>query len=225
MLRRSPPSTAHSTTAEAELVSRVTTAGTPGSDRGSSRRSATRLLAAMVAVMWVVELINSVDSNRLDQAGIRPREIAGLDGVVFAPFLHASFSHLIGNTIPFVILGATIALTEGMRLASVTVVVGLVAGLGTWLIAPGGIPTVGASGVVFGYATYLIGRGVFSRQLVPLAIGVAVGLVFGLTLLYSLIPRTGISWQDHLFGALGGILAARGSSGRNGPAGVGEALH
>jgi membrane associated rhomboid family serine protease len=179
----------------------------------------------MVAVMWVVELINSVDSNRLDQAGIRPREIAGLDGVVFAPFLHASFSHLIGNTIPFVILGATIALTEGMRLASVTVVVGLVAGLGTWLIAPGGIPTVGASGVVFGYATYLIGRGVFSRQLVPLAIGVAVGLVFGLTLLYSLIPRTGISWQDHLFGALGGILAARGSSGRNGPAGVGEALH
>jgi membrane associated rhomboid family serine protease len=200
-------------------------AGTPLSDRASSRRSATRLLAAMVAVMWVVELINSVDSNRLDQAGIRPRELAGLDGVVFAPFLHASFSHLIGNTIPFVILGATIALTEGMRLATVTVIVGLVAGLGTWLIAPGGIPTVGASGVVFGYATYLIGRGVFSRRLVPLAIGVAVGLVFGLTLLYSLIPRTGISWQDHLFGALGGVLAARGWSGRTSPSGLGETLH
>jgi membrane associated rhomboid family serine protease len=179
----------------------------------------------MVAVMWVVQAVNSVDSQRLDQAGIRPRSIPGLDGVLFAPFLHASFGHLIGNTIPFVILGATIALTEGMRLAWVTVIVGLVAGLGTWLIGPGGIPTVGASGVVFGYATYLIGRGVFSRRLIPLAIGVAVGLVFGLTLLYSLIPRTGVSWQDHLFGALGGILAARGLSGRDGSTGVGETLH
>jgi membrane associated rhomboid family serine protease len=199
--------------------------GTPAADRASSRGSATRLLAGMVAVMWVVQAVNSVDSQRLDQAGIRPRSIPGLDGVLFAPFLHASFGHLIGNTIPFVILGATIALTEGMRLAWVTVIVGLVAGLGTWLIGPGGIPTVGASGVVFGYATYLIGRGVFSRRLIPLAIGVAVGLVFGLTLLYSLIPRTGVSWQDHLFGALGGILAARGLSGRDGSTGVGETLH
>jgi membrane associated rhomboid family serine protease len=206
-------------------VSPTVTAGAPASDRASSRRAATSLLAAMVAVMWVVEAINSVDSNRLDQAGIRPRVLSGLDGVVFAPFLHASFSHLIGNTIPFVILGGTIALTEGMRLVWVTVVVGLIAGLGTWLIAPGGITTVGASGVVFGYATYLIGRGVFSRRLIPLAIGVAVGLVFGLTLLYSLIPRTGVSWQDHLFGAIGGIVAARGLSGRNTPAGVGETLH
>lgn len=206
-------------------MSPTVTTGSPASDRASSRRAATSLLAAMVAVMWVVEAINSVDSNRLDQAGIRPRVLSGLDGVVFAPFLHASFSHLIGNTIPFVILGGTIALTEGMRLVWVTVVVGLIAGLGTWLIAPGGITTVGASGVVFGYATYLIGRGVFSRRLIPLAIGVAVGLVFGLTLLYSLIPRTGVSWQDHLFGAIGGIVAARGLSGRNTPAGVGETLH
>ncbi len=184
--------------------------GTLPGRRPSPRVSAIRLLAGMVAVMWVVEAVNSVDSQHLDTAGIQPRQISGLAGVVFAPFLHASFSHLFGNTIPFVVLGATIALTEGMRLAWVTVVVTLVAGLGTWLIAPGGSTTVGASGVVFGYATYLIARGVFSRRLVQLAIGVAVGVVFGLTLLYSLIPHTGISWQDHLFGAIGGILAARG---------------
>jgi membrane associated rhomboid family serine protease len=171
--------------------------------------SAGRLLFAMVAVMWVVQAINSLDSQRLDDAGIRPRVLAGLDGVVFAPFLHASFSHLIGNTVPFIVLGGTIAVTEGMRLAWVTVVVGLVAGLGTWLIAPDGVTTVGASGVVFGYATYLISRGLLSRRFVQLAIGVAVGVVFGLTLLYSLIPRSGVSWQDHLFGAIGGVLAAR----------------
>jgi membrane associated rhomboid family serine protease len=184
--------------------------------RAAERTAATRLLGAMVAVMWVVEAINSVDSQRLDDAGIRPRLVSGLTGVVFAPFLHESFGHLFGNTIPFVILGGTIALTDGLRLAWVTVIVGLVAGLGTWAIAPGGSTTVGASGIVFGYATYLVGRGIFSRRLVQLAIGVAVGVVFGLTLLYSLIPRTGISWQDHLFGALGGILAARVLIGRDG---------
>jgi membrane associated rhomboid family serine protease len=185
--------------------------------RTAERISATRVVAAMVAVMWIVQAINSVDSQRLDEAGIRPRQVDGLAGVVFAPFLHASFSHLLGNTIPFVVLGATIALTDGMWLVWVTVIVGLVAGLGTWLIAPGGSTTVGASGIVFGYATYLVGRGLFSRRIVQLAIGVAVGVVFGLTLLYSLIPRSGISWQDHLFGALGGILAARGLTGRDGP--------
>jgi membrane associated rhomboid family serine protease len=189
----------------------------PIGDRAAARVSAIRVVIAMVAVMWVVQAVNAADSYHLDDAGIRPRHLAGLSGVLFAPFLHESFGHLFGNTIPFVILGGTIALTDGMWLAWVTVIVGLVAGLGTWLIAPGGSTTVGASGIVFGYATYLVSRGVFSRRVVQLAIGVAVGVVFGLTLLYSLIPRTGISWQDHLFGALGGVLAARGLSGREGP--------
>ena len=80
--------------------------------------------AAMVAVMWVVEALNSLDSQRLDAAGIRPRVISGLAGILLGPFLHASFGHLIGNTIPFVILGGAIALTEGMRLAVVTGLVG-----------------------------------------------------------------------------------------------------
>jgi membrane associated rhomboid family serine protease len=173
----------------------------------------------MVAVMWVVEAINALDSQQLDDAGIRPRQISGLAGVLFAPFLHASFAHLLGNTIPFVILGGTIALTEGRWLAWITVIVGLVAGLGTWLIAAGGSTTVGASGIVFGYATYLISRGFFSRRFLQIAIGVAVGVLFGLTLVYSLVPRSGVSWQDHLFGALGGILAARGLTrrGNSGP--------
>ncbi len=87
--------------------------------------------------------------------------------------------------------------------------VGLVAGLGTWLIAPAASVTFGASGVVIGYATYLIARGVFSRRLGQLAVGVAVGLLFGGALLSSLVPQAGISWQDHLFGGLGGLLAAR----------------
>jgi membrane associated rhomboid family serine protease len=197
----------------------------PVGDRAAGRISAGRLLFAMVAVMWVVEAINSLDAQHLNAAGIHPRVISGLAGVLLAPFLHASFAHLIGNTVPFVILGGVIALTEGMRLAVVTALVGLVAGFGTWAIAADGSTTVGASGIVFGYATYLIGRGVFSRRLLQLAIGLAVGLAFGLTLLYSLIPRSGVSWQDHLFGAVGGILAARATTVRAAPRSPGEALH
>ena len=193
--------------------------------RRSGRVSAGRLLVAMVAVMWIVEAINAVDSQQLDDAGIRPRQVSGLSGVLLAPFLHVSWAHLIGNTVPFVILGGAIALTEGMRLAVVTALVAIVGGFGTWAIAPAGSTTVGASGIVFGYAAYLIGRGVFGRRLVQLAIGVAVGIVFGLTLLYSLIPRSGISWQGHLFGAVGGVLAARALSAPTRPRRMGEALH
>ncbi len=194
-------------------------------ERTSGRVSAGRLLVGMVAVMWIVEAIDALDSHHLDAAGIRPRQVSGLPGVLLGPFLHASWGHLIGNTIPFVILGGAIALTEGMRLAVVTALVAIVAGFGTWAIAPGGSTTVGASGIVFGYAAYLIGRGVFSRRLLQLAIGVAVGLAFGLTLLYSLIPRSGISWQDHLFGAVGGVLAARALSAGTSRRRLGETLH
>ncbi len=165
-------------------------------------------LGALVAVMWAVELVNALDSYRLDSDGIVPRNLSHLDGVVFAPFLHASFSHLLANTVPFVILGVVIALAGAGRLLVVTLIVALVSGVGTWLIAPGGTVTVGASGVVFGYATYLISRGLFDRQVVEIALGVVVLLVFGGALISDLIPHTGISWEAHLFGGIGGVVAA-----------------
>ncbi|MGD1051344.1 MAG: rhomboid family intramembrane serine protease [Solirubrobacteraceae bacterium] len=85
----------------------------------------------------------------------------------------------------------------------------LIAGLGTWLVAGSGTDTIGASGVVFGYAGYLIARGFFTRNVGSLAIGVVVALLFGAALASDLVPQAGISWEDHLFGGLGGILAAR----------------
>jgi membrane associated rhomboid family serine protease len=91
----------------------------------------------------------------------------------------------------------------------VTGVVILVSGIGTWLTAPAHSVTVGASGVVFGYATYLIARGFFNHRASEIAIGIGVGVLFGGALLASLIPHSGISWQAHLFGAIGGVLAAR----------------
>ncbi len=165
-------------------------------------------LLVLVAIMWVVEIVNALDSYRLDSDGIVPRSFAHLDGIAFAPFLHASFSHLLGNTVPFLILGLAIALAGAAQLLRVTLIVALVSGLGTWLIAPAGTVTVGASGVVFGYATYLITRGIFDRRILEIALGVVVAVVFGGALIYDLVPHSGISWQAHLFGGIGGVIAA-----------------
>jgi membrane associated rhomboid family serine protease len=165
-------------------------------------------VAAMVALMWAVEVVDLVAGD-LDAAGIQPREPDGLLGIVLAPFLHAGFGHLLANTVPFLVLGATIALAGLARVVAVTAIVGLVGGLGTWLLAPAGTVHVGASGLVFGFAAYLLARGLVSRRPVHLAVGVAVLLLYGTTLLLGLVPASGVSWQGHLFGALGGVAAAR----------------
>jgi membrane associated rhomboid family serine protease len=167
------------------------------------------LVGAMVVVMWVVEIINAVDHYSLDSHGIRPRDGDGLQGIVFSPFLHASWGHLIGNTVPFVVLGGLIALSGLARVAAVTATVALVGGAGVWLFAPSNSLHIGASGVVFGYAGYLVARGIFTRSVLHLAVGAVVAAVWGTTLLSGLVPHDGISWQGHLFGGLGGIIAAR----------------
>ena len=167
------------------------------------------VVLAMVTLMWGLELVDVIVDHRLDRYGIEPRELEGLDGVIAAPFLHAGFGHLAANTVPFLVMGVVIALQGALRVLAVTAIVALVSGIGTWLV--GGEDTIhlGASGVVFGYATYLLTRGLFNRDLVQIGIGVLVGLVWGGVLLGGLLPEEGISWQGHLFGAIGGLVAAR----------------
>ena len=176
--------------------------------RSDSRRGGVLAVLAMVAVMWVSETVDLV-VGRLDALGIEPRSVDGLTGVPLAPFLHAGFGHLVSNTVPFLVLGLLIALSGLRRVVAVTVLVALVGGLGTWLLAPAGTVHIGASGLVFGYAAYLVARGAFDRRLRYLAVGLLVALTYGTTLLLGLLPREGISWQGHLFGALGGLVAAR----------------
>ena len=167
------------------------------------------VIGLLLGVMWVLEIVNKIDGQRLSTDGIYPRSLSGLPGVISAPFLHAGFQHLLGNTVPFAILGVLIALGGARRVIEVTVLVALVAGLGTWLTASSGTDTIGASGIVFGYAAYLVARGFFTRRFVELALGVLVAVLFGGALAWDLIPHPGVSWQDHLFGGVGGILAAR----------------
>lgn len=168
-----------------------------------------QVLLAIIAVMWVSEIVDVAAGNQLDQYGIEPRDVDALPGIVSSPFLHAGFGHLIGNTIPLLVMGLGIALAGARRLVAVTVIVGVIAGLGTWLTAESGTDTLGASGIVFGYATYLMARFFFTRRLLDLAFGVVVLMVWGASLLVSLAPTPGVSWQAHLFGAIGGVVAAR----------------
>jgi membrane associated rhomboid family serine protease len=179
-----------------------------GSDQGVAAIQGMTLLAAIVAVMWVVEVINSIDSNNLSADGIYARNVGRIWGIFTSPFLHAGFPHLIDNTIPFVFMGLIIAIRGAARLAVVTGIVIVIGGLGTWLIAPAGSDTIGASGVVFGYATYLLTRGLFDRSPLELLTGAVVGAVWGGALLASLVPHYGVSWQAHLCGAVAGVLAA-----------------
>ena len=177
--------------------------------RREDRQQALIVVAAMAALMWVVEIVDQVTSANLDQYGIKPHEADGLVGIVTAPFLHAGFAHLKGNTVPFLVLGAAIALSGLGRVVFTTAIIAVVGGLGVWLFAPTGTDHIGASGIVFGYAAYLIARGLFSRSLLHLAIGVVVIGLYGTTLLFGVAPRDGISWKGHVFGAVGGLVAAR----------------
>jgi membrane associated rhomboid family serine protease len=179
------------------------------SPRRSDRTEGFLLVGAMAVVMWVVEVIDQVSGGSLERHGIEPHDTDGLIGIVFAPFLHADWGHLIGNTVPFLLLGAVIALSGIVRVALTTAIVAGIGGLGTWVFAPSGTNHIGASGVVFGYATYLIARGVFSRNLLHLVAGIGVIAVYGGTLLFGLVPTPGVSWQGHLFGGIGGVVAAR----------------
>ena len=104
-------------------------------------------------------------------------------------------------------LGAFIALGGITRFVQVTVIVAVTSGLGTWLFGSPGTIHIGASGLVFGYLTYLVARGFFAGRLLWILGGLAVLVLYG-GILWGLLPRPGISFTGHLFGAIGGILAA-----------------
>ncbi|MEA2217723.1 MAG: hypothetical protein QOJ35_349 [Solirubrobacteraceae bacterium] len=186
---------------------------------GSDRTSGLILVVGMLALMWVLEVIDLVARGQpLDAYGIHPRDASGLLEIFSAPFLHVGFGHLISNSVPFLAMGVAIALGGVARVAVVTLVVGVVSGLGVWLVAPANEVTLGASGIVFGYASYLVTRGILSRRLMEIVVGVVVVGVWGIGLLQGLLPQERISWQAHVFGAVGGVVAAFLLAGRREPA-------
>jgi membrane associated rhomboid family serine protease len=167
------------------------------------------VLGGLVSLMWVVQFVNLFFFRQaLNIYGILPRNIIGLRGILFAPFLHGGLGHLIANTIPFFILGWFVMLQETSDFFVVTAITMLVSGLGVWLFGSAGLH-VGASGLIFGYLGFLLLRGYFERNFPSILLSIIVGVLYGGAIWGVLPTQPGISWEGHLFGFIGGILAAR----------------
>ncbi len=167
------------------------------------------VLVALIAVTWVVEIIDWIVPGRwLDSFGIRPRTLSGLMGIAFAPFLHGGLAHLMANTVPFLTLGFLVMLRGMGAFIGVSLLIIVLGGLGVWLLAPGNTIHIGASGLIFGYIGYLLARGYFERSFGSLAIAAIVALVYGGALWGVLPTDPRISWQGHLFGFLAGVATA-----------------
>lgn len=170
--------------------------------------TAAMVSGGFVALLWVIEFVDTLMDNRLDAEGVQPRETDGLLGIVFAPLLHAGWGHLVANTLPCLVLGFLILLSGLRTWLGVTAIVWVVGGFGTWLTGQDNSVHLGASVLVFGWLVYLLVRGFFSRQPGQIALGVVILVMYG-GVLWGVLPgQDGISWQGHLFGAVGGGLAA-----------------
>ncbi|GAB2564413.1 rhomboid family intramembrane serine protease [Nocardia heshunensis] len=165
------------------------------------------LTLGFTALLYVIEAINSATNGELDNAGVKPRSEAGLSGILFAPVLHANWGHLFGNTLPVIVLGLLALLTGIGRGLTATAIIWVIAGLGQWLTAPAHSVSVGASVLVFGWLTYVICWGWFSRNVLQIVVGLVVLVFYGSILLGVLPGNPEISWQGHLFGAIGGVVA------------------
>jgi membrane associated rhomboid family serine protease len=178
--------------------------------RGSDRaKAAAKLMVVWVALLWALEAIDAATGHALDTFGIVSREPGELADVVPAAFMHFGFDHLAANSVPLLIFGFLAALGGIRRFLAVSLVIILVSGLGVWLFSPSGANTAGASGLVFGLFGYLVVRGFVERSGWQVAVGLAVGAVWGSSIGLGIAPTdAGVSWQGHLFGLLAGVAAA-----------------
>lgn len=170
-------------------------------------RTALYVSLSLAALTWICYFLSLFGGRPLLwELGVLPRRLDGLDGIVFSPMLHGSLNHLLGNTLPLVVF-SFLTLLEGVRrYLAVLGTSWLASGVGVWLF--GGGLTVGISGVVFGLFAYLMVRGIYNRDVLQLLLSGVLFLVYG-SLLWGVLPTSiGVSWQAHLFGAAGGVLAA-----------------
>jgi len=177
---------------------------------GGELKSHVKILAIAISIFWIVFIVNTfVFSGGLNSLGILPQRLIGLRGILFAPFLHGSFYHLVSNTVPFVILGWLVMSRGISDFYFVSIMSAVVGGLGTWLIGRPYSVHIGASGVIFGYFGYLLFRGYFEKSFVAIAISIVIATTYG-GLIWGVLPtRSYISWEGHLFGFIGGIIAAK----------------
>jgi membrane associated rhomboid family serine protease len=185
----------------------------PAEDDGSLASPLGRAAAlnvAFLALLWLVELINAATGRDLTQAGgIVARDFGSLIDVLTSPFVHGNIDHLTSNALPLFSLGLIAAIPSQKRFLLMTLVVIVIGGIGTWLTSPADTVTIGASGVVFGYFSYLLLRGVVDRRPADVLVSVGIAIAYGSYMWSAVgIGLTSISWQGHVSGLVGGVIAA-----------------
>ncbi|KXO91599.1 rhombosortase (plasmid) [Tsukamurella tyrosinosolvens] len=176
---------------------------------GSTAGRSAIVVAVFIAALWGIEVVDAVAGNSLDQWGIHPR--VGSDavrGIAAAPLLHGGWEHLAANSVPALILGFLGLIAGAGRFLLATAIIWLVSGVGVWLTGGTNTVVIGLSGVLFGWMTYLALRGLFTRKPLDIIVGVTLMVLYG-GMLWGVLPgQPGVSWQAHLWGAVGGVLAA-----------------
>ena len=168
-----------------------------------------KTVVGFVAILWGVYLLDLIVPVELNGFGLIPRTARGLVGIVSTPFLHGSAGHLLANTVPLLVL---LMLLAGTRPRPWSVVAAIVVGSGAllWLVGrPGN--HIGASGLVFGLAVFLVLIGLLEKKPLPLLASLLVAFLYGGTVLTGVIPLVapdGVSWDGHLAGAVTGAAAA-----------------
>jgi len=167
-----------------------------------------RWLFVFLGVIWAVEAANLATGYALNSwLGLRPRSFAGLDGILFMPLLHGSLAHTLANTVPLAVLGGLLQVTAGRVALPASAIVVCLGGIGVWLFGSAAIH-VGASGLIFGWFGFLVARGLVEKRPIPMLAAAGVALFYG-TMIWGVLPgQPGVSWEAHLFGALGGAIAA-----------------
>ena len=166
-----------------------------------------KTIAGLALLMVALQLLNVATGYSLMAFGLVPRMLHGLFGILTSPFLHASFAHLSANLIAFLVLGTLVILDGLHRFIAVSAIVIVLGGALVWLFGFAGVH-VGASGWVFGLWAYLLSRAWFHRSWSNLITAGVVAVLYG-GLILGFLPRQGVSFEGHLFGAFAGFIAAK----------------
>jgi len=158
-------------------------------------------------LIWVIHLLSLTLNVDLTRMGLLPRVPIGLLGIITAPLIHADFSHLISNTIPLIILG-WIIFAFYRKVAFISFIfIYLLTGLLVWIFARQ-VYHIGASGIVYGYVSFLFFSGIFRRDNTSITLALVITFLYG-GLVWGVLPgMKGISWESHLFGGITGLIAA-----------------
>ena len=170
-------------------------------------RLAVRLAVGFVALIWFIQLLNWALDLGVEDFGVRPRELLGLPGILFAPLMHSGFAHLLANSLPLLIVGTAMLYLYPNAALRVLPAVYLGPGIAVWLFARGGVH-VGASGLIYGLVSYVFVAGLIRRDRRAIAASLLVSFLYGASVWGVLPIERGVSWETHLAAALIGLALA-----------------